>query len=224
MSEENNSSYQFSKLFERVKRILDGKIDSIEEGPASAFRLNINSAIGTLPEIDSETGHIKKTGDSYSDGTGMSGAVYAMGDMIDIGLSEIDSALTNAINATAEAQSAARDARSAATDVTQSIIDIGVAKDNAEAAASAAVEAKINAETAVNTGWGYSDLISGKTDRILVVSSANSSSDARPFVVKDGREQVVTQIKGGVWFKVLGEERITYGGAEIDDVNSTSTT
>ena len=103
-------------------------------------------------------------------------------------------------------------------------VEINKAKQDAQAAATAAVEAKNNAEIAVNTGWGYSDAISGKTDRILVVSSEYSSSDARPFVVKNGVEQVVKQIKGGVWFKVLGEERITYGGAEIDDVSSTPST
>ena len=64
----------------------------VKQGNAVNFRQNINDAIGTIPETDQETGVITK------DGSGMSGAVFAMGEAVEKGLDNMDTALVQFTN------------------------------------------------------------------------------------------------------------------------------
>ena len=143
MSEESN---KYSEVFERIKTILNNKIKSIEQGSAKEFRENINNAIGTLPKDFDENGHIKKYDDgTYADGDGMTGAVYAMGDIIQVGLSELDDTLA--------------DTREATTNAIKATSDANTATQNANKAADNAIKA--------------TDAISGKVNKFLVVSQAS---------------------------------------------------
>ena len=91
-SEKNYTNPEFTEAFQRVKKILidlKNKIIPVKQGNAANFRKNINDAIGTIPETDQETGAITK------DGYGMSGAVFAMGEAVEIVLESIGDTLNN---------------------------------------------------------------------------------------------------------------------------------
>lgn len=94
-NEEIKKSYVnpgFTSAFKRVKDILDDlktKFMPVKQGNATDFRDNINKAIGTIPETDQKTGAITK------DGSGMSGAVFAMGEAVEIVLESIGDTLNN---------------------------------------------------------------------------------------------------------------------------------
>ena len=94
-SEKKYINPDFTAAFERVKNILidlKKRIMPVKQGPASDFRQNINNAIGTIPETNQETGVITK------DGYGMSGAVFAMGEAVEKGLDNMDTALVQFTN------------------------------------------------------------------------------------------------------------------------------
>ena len=94
-SEKNYINPEFASAFQRVKEILidlKDRIMPVKQGNAVNFRQNINDAIGTIPETDQETGVITK------DGYGMSGAVFAMGEAVEKGLDNMDTALVEFTN------------------------------------------------------------------------------------------------------------------------------
>lgn len=94
-SEKNYTNPEFTEAFQRVKKILidlKNRIMPVKQGNAVNFRQNINDAIGTIPETDQETGVITK------DGYGMSGAVFAMGEAVEKGLDNMDTALVQFTN------------------------------------------------------------------------------------------------------------------------------
>ena len=198
MSEESN---KYSEVFERIKTILNNKIKSIEQGSAKEFRENINNAIGTLPKDFDENGHIKKYDDgTYADGDGMTGAVYAMGDIIQVGLSELDDTLADTREATTNAIKATSDANTATQNANKATSDANTATQNANKAADNAIKA--------------TDAISGKVNKFLVVSQASVNN--KP-VDSSGNE--IEQMPGGIWFKITsstnsGENNTENGGIE----------
>lgn len=195
MSEQNN---KYSNLFKRVTTILS-RINKVNQGDAKAFRDNINQSIGTLPELDN--GHIKKNEQgNYLDGTGMAGAVYAMGDIIDVGLSEIDntisaceSATDSANNAATSANNAAVSANNAATSANNAVKTVSTVVGQSEKVA----QLKTDAEKALSDAQNAIDAVSGNINKFLIVSTANENG--KPFNTKG---EQVNQILGGVWFKI----------------------
>ena len=177
MANENN---KYSEVFERVKNILYNKIKSVQQGNAADFRKNINDAIGTLPKEFDESGHIKKYEDgTYADGDGMSGAVYAMGDIIQVGLSELDDTLadsraatTDAINATTAANTATKAAIDATGKAINATSDANTATTNANAATTAANAATEAANTATTNA------INATSATIEATGNANAATNA----------------------------------------------
>ena len=95
----NYTNPDFTNAFERVRTILKnliGEIVPVKQGNAEKFRTNINNAIGTVPEFEKVTepeGAIESEGATNisikTDGSGMSGAVFAMGEAFEIGLKSL---------------------------------------------------------------------------------------------------------------------------------------
>lgn len=205
MSEVNN---KYSNLFKRVTTILS-RINKVNQGDAKTFRDNINQSIGTLPEL--EAGHIKKNeqGD-YLDGTGMAGAVYAMGDILGIGLSEIDNTITTCESATASANNAAKSASKSAASANNAAISANNAATSANNAVKTVstivgqsekvAQLKIDAEKALADAKNGIDAVSGKVNNFLIVSTANGNG--KPI---DTKGEQVNQILGGIWFKIKSD-------------------
>ncbi len=145
------NGYDYTGVFERVKNILKGMIRPVEQGNAKDFRQNVNDAIGTIPEFDS-TGNIKVNSDgTYADGYGMSGAVYAMGEAVQKGLENIDTALTDFDSDVADkfnwVDNQINTAVTNANNATNAAIE---ATDNANKATDKSIETTKNAQDALD--------------------------------------------------------------------------
>lgn len=215
MSETTETSF-----FDRVKKIMADKIHPVLPGNAKTFRDKINNAIGIeLPEItvdDQGVEHISK------DGTGMSGAIYAMGEAVRDGLDEAKKATTDAITAANNAITAANNATTAANNAQEQASAAETATQNVQYVVDHAQEVKelkTSAEKALNDAQSAIDAVSGKVDNFLIVSTANENG--MPFNTKG---EQVKQILGGIWFKIKSDEAISYGGSTIADNGTTEDT
>lgn len=178
-SEKNYINPDFTAAFERVKNILidlKKRIMPVKQGPAGDFRQNINNAIGTIPETNQETGVITK------DGYGMSGAVFAMGEAVEKGLDNMDTALVQFTN-----------------DANKALDNLQV---NLDAKAKEAMEqATENANTAADRA---NSAAQGITNTFVCLAQGDSETGSYPVTVDaEGNETRITQSQGAVWFKIV---------------------
>ena len=206
MENEEKKSYvnpDFTAAFGRVKNILidlKKRIMPVKQGPAGDFRQNINNAIGTIPETNQETGVITK------DGYGMSGAVFAMGEAVEKGLNNMDTALVKFTDDANKKFDAFANESKKELDNLQVNID-AKAKEEME-------QATKNAQTAADNAIKATDAISNKFNKFLVVSQASVNN--KP-VDSSGNE--IEQMPGGIWFRITsstnnGENNTENGGIE----------
>lgn len=189
-SEKNYTNPEFAEAFQRVKEILidlKNRIMPVKQGPAGDFRQNINNAIGTIPETNQETGVITK------DGYGMSGAVFAMGEAVEKGLDNMDTALVKFTNDANEKFDAFANESKEALDNLQVNMDAKVKE--------AMEQATENANTAADRA---NSAAQGITNTFVCLAQGDSETGSYPVTVDaEGNETRITQSQGAVWFKIV---------------------
>lgn len=194
-SEKNYTNPEFTEAFQRVKEILidlKKRIMPVKQGNAVNFRQNINDAIGTIPETDQETGAITK------DGYGMSGAVFAMGEAVEKGLDNMDTALVQFTNDANDKFDTFTDEKNAALDnfkteknkaLNDFNIDAEEALQKANNATTKADEAIANAETALgNANEAVTNANAAVTNANAAIESINQAIDQAEDVIQTAQQ------------------------------------
>lgn len=231
----NYTNPEFIEAFQRVKEILidlKDRIMPVKQGNAVNFRKNINDAIGTIPETNQETGAITK------DGYGMSGAVFAMGEAVEKGLDNMDTALvqftndandkfdtftnekntalTNFTNEKTKALNDFKDEKNTAltnfeneSDEALNTLQVKVDAKTKEAMEQATADANTAADRANSAAQGI-------TNTFVCLAQSDSGTDSYPVTVDaEGNETEITQSQGAVWFKIVSEVNTSTENTEI---------